>query len=285
MRSVPALATGPVFLVVASFLASAVEMVEAMTIVLAVGVSRQWRSTLVGVGVALIALASLVAVLGPALTLIPIDALRVLVGTLLLIFGLQWLRKAILRASGRLAQHDEDAIYQRELAASRSAPAHARSGVDWYAFTLAFKGVFLEGVEVVFIVLTFGASAAADGTGSIQLAAVGAALAVLLVTIAGAVVHRPLSRVPENTMKFAVGALLTTFGVFWGGEGVGVAWPGQDAAILAILAWVLVSALISVRALQQRGEAAGDQRPPAIAHTANEGDAHGVHQELPDLLV
>jgi uncharacterized membrane protein len=152
--------------------------------------------------------------------------------------------------------HDEQAIFQRELAASRSAGATAVEGMDWYAFTVAFKGVFLEGLEVVFIVLTFGANAAADGTGSVQLAAVGAAVAVVLVTLAGAVIRQPLSQVPENKMKFVVGALLTTFGMFWGSEGVGVVWPGEDAAILAILAFVLVSALIGVRVLQPRGHAA-----------------------------
>ena len=245
------LGTGAIFLVLASFLASTVEMVEALTIVLAVGVSRQWRSTLIGVLVALVALAAVVAALGPALALIPIDALRVVVGTLLLIFGLQWLRKAILRASGHVALHDEEAIYQRELAASRQAHGNALAGMDWYAFTLAFKGVFLEGLEVAFIVLTFGANAAADGTGSIQLAAVGAGIAVVLVTLAGAIVHKPLSRVPENTMKLVVGAMLSTFGIFWGSEGVGVLWPGQDAAILAILAFVLLTALVSVRILQR----------------------------------
>jgi uncharacterized membrane protein len=226
-------------------------MVEALTIVLAVGISRQWRSTLIGVVVALIGLAVVVAALGPALALIPIDALRVVVGTLLLIFGLQWLRKAILRASGHVALHDERAIYARELAASRLAQGDGSGGMDWYAFTLAFKGVFLEGVEVVFIVLTFGANAAADGTGSIQLAAAGAAVAVVLVTLVGAVVHQPLSRVPENKMKFVVGAMLTTFGIFWGSEGVGVVWPGQDAAILAIVAFVLLTALMDVWILQR----------------------------------
>ncbi|HEV7662447.1 MAG TPA: hypothetical protein VGQ62_02835 [Chloroflexota bacterium] len=250
----PFLATGVVFLVLSSFLASTVEMVEALTIVLAVGVSRQWRSTLIGVAVALVALAAVVAALGPALALIPINALRVLVGALLLIFGLQWLRKAILRASGRVALHNEEAIYQRELAASLSADAVAPAGMDWYAFTLAFKGVFLEGLEVVFIVLTFGANAAADGTGSVQLAAVGAIIAAVLVTAVGAFVREPLSRVPENKMKFVVGAMLTTFGIFWGSEGVGVLWPGQDIAILAILAFVLVTALIGVRVLRERSQ-------------------------------
>ena len=243
--------TGPVFLILSAFLASTVEMVEAMTIVLAVGVSRQWRSTLIGVVVALVALAAVVAALGPALALVPIDALRVVVGTLLLIFGLQWLRKAILRASGHIALHDEQVIYERQLSASRLAQGDARGGMDWYAFTLAFKGVFLEGFEVVFIVLTFGANAAADGTGSIQLAAAGAAVAVILVSLVGGLVHQPLSRVPENKMKFAVGAMLTTFGTFWGSEGVGVVWPGQDAAILAILAFVLLMAMVSVWLLRR----------------------------------
>jgi uncharacterized membrane protein len=244
-------------------------MVEALTIVLAVGVSRQWRSTLIGVVVALLALAAVVAALGPALTLVPIDALRVVVGTLLLIFGLQWLRKAILRASGHIALHDEQAIYERELAASRLAQGDARGGMDWYAFTLAFKGMFLEGFEVVFIVLTFGANAAADGTGSIQLAAAGAAVAVVLVTSMAAVVRQPLSRMPENKMKFVVGAMLTTFGTFWGSEGVGVVWPGQDAAILAILAFVLLTALISVWILRRTNATPVAGGRPAVARTAH----------------
>ncbi|MDE3192846.1 MAG: hypothetical protein KGN00_04070 [Chloroflexota bacterium] len=237
---------GALFLVAASFLASSVEMVEASTIVLAVGVSREWRSTLIGVGSALVALAAIVAALGPALALIPIDALRLFIGTLLLIFGLQWLRKAILRASGYKALHDEDAIYKRELAEARAARSELRAGMDWYAFTLSFKGVFLEGMEVIFIVLTFGTT-----QGSIPLAALGAATAVLLVGTVAVLVHQPLSRVPENGMKFVVGALLTTFGLFWGGEGLGVAWPGADAAILMVLGFVLVTASAFVFALRR----------------------------------
>jgi uncharacterized membrane protein len=246
------ISTGAMFLVASSFVASAVEMVEALTIVLAVGVGREWRSTLIGAVVALVALAAIVAGLGPALGRIPIDALRVLVGTLLLMFGLQWLRKAILRASGVVPLHDEEAIFARQLAAVRSAGSATRAGLDWYAFTIAFKGVLLEGLEVAFIVLTFGANAAADGSGSVQLAAVGAGAAVVLVTLGGALIHRPLSRVPENALKFVVGAMLTTFGIFWGSEGVGVAWPGQDAAILVILGFVLAAGLVSVRLLQPR---------------------------------
>jgi uncharacterized membrane protein len=248
---------GALFLLAASFLASAVEMVEALTIVLAVGLTREWRSTLVGVGVALVALAGIVAVLGPALAFIPIDLLRLVVGTLLLIFGLQWLRKAILRASGFKALHDEEAIFKRELEEARRAGTEIRAGMDWYAFTIAFKGVFLEGMEVVFIVLTFGINA-----GNIPLAAAGAVLAAIIVGTTGVVVHAPLSRVPENHLKFAVGCMLTTFGIFWGGEGAGVVWPGADAAILVIVAFVALLALSYVWLLRRRREQAAQ---PSIA--------------------
>jgi uncharacterized membrane protein len=234
-------------LVGSAFLASAVEMVEALTIVLAVGLTREWRSTFFGVISSLVALAVIVAVLGPALTLIPIDALRLLIGTLLLIFGLQWLRKAILRASGLKALHDEAAIYQREIAEAGKASHEMRAGLDWYAYTLSFKGVFLEGLEVVFIVLTFGTT-----QGNIGLATLGAALAVLIVGAAGVLVHRPLSQVPENSMKFLVGIMLTTFGIFWGGEGAGVEWPVQDGAILAIAAFILICSLGAVQLLQRQ---------------------------------
>jgi uncharacterized membrane protein len=240
------MAMSAVFLLTASFLASSVEMVEALTIVLAVGVSREWRSTLIGVASALVALAIIVVVLGPALALIPIDALRLAIGALLLIFGLQWLRKAILRASGYKALHDEAAIYERELAGARAARKELKAGMDWYAYTLSFKGVFLEGLEVIFIVLTFGLS-----QGSIPLAALGAAAAVVLVGSVGVVVHQPLSRVPENGLKFVVGALLTTFGAFWSGEGVGITWPGEDLAILGVLAFVLIVALLLVALLSR----------------------------------
>jgi uncharacterized membrane protein len=234
-------------LVMASFLASAVEMVEALTIVLAVGLSREWRSTLIGVGTALLGLAAIVALLGPALALIPIAALRLVIGTLLLVFGLQWLRKAILRASGYKALHDEEAIFRAELNEAQAAMKVERAGMDWYAYTIAFKGVFLEGLEVVFIVLTFGTS-----QGSLGLAALGAGLAVAVVGGAGVVVHEPLSRVPENTMKVAVGSLLSTFGIFWAAEGVGVEWPAQDGAILMILAFVVVAALGLAAALRRQ---------------------------------
>jgi uncharacterized membrane protein len=239
--------TGTLFLVLAAFLASAVEMVEALTIVLAVGVTRGWRSALIGVASATAALAVVIAVFGPALTLIPIDNLRLVIGALLLIFGLQWLRKAILRASGYKALHDEDAIFRKEQEEARRAGTAVRAGLDWYAFTLCFKGVFLEGLEVAFIVLTFGSA-----QGSIPLAAAGAAAALVLVGVVGIAIHAPLSRVPENTMKFAVGAMLTTFGIFWSAEGAGVTWPGADLAIVGILLFVLVLAFGLVALLRRQ---------------------------------
>jgi uncharacterized membrane protein len=236
-----------VFLVLASFLASAVEMVEALTIVLAAGVTRGWRSSLIGVGVALVALAIVTAILGPALTAIPIDALRLVVGALLLVFGLQWLRKAILRSSGYKALHDEAAIFEREREAARAQGTVVRAGLDWYAFTLCFKGVLLEGLEVAFIVITFGAAAHQVG-----LAAVGAAVALVLVLAVGFAVHAPLSRVPENTLKFAVGLMLTTFGTFWSAEGAGVTWPWSDGTILAILVVYALVSFAFVAALRRR---------------------------------
>jgi uncharacterized membrane protein len=236
-----------VFLVVSAFLASAVEMVEALTIVLAVGVTRDWRSSLTGVGAAALALAAIVAVLGPALTVIPIEELRLVVGALLLVFGLQWLRKAILRASGYKALHDEDTAFAHETAEARAARMERRAGLDWYAFTIAFKGVLLEGLEVAFIVLTFGSA-----QGSIPLAALGAGVAVVLVAAVGAVARHPLARVPENTLKFAVGTMLTTFGIFWAAEGTGVAWPGGDASLPVVLVFVLLISLGFVSALRRR---------------------------------
>jgi uncharacterized membrane protein len=236
-----------VFLVVASFLASAVEMVEALTIVLAAGVTRGWRPSLIGVGVAVVALAIICAALGPALTAIPIDALRLVVGALLLVFGLQWLRKAILRASGYKALHDEAAIYQRQVEAARTQGTVVRAGLDWYAFTICFKGVLLEGLEVAFIVVTFGATAHQVG-----LAALGAAVALVLVLAVGFAVHAPLSHIPENTLKYAVGLMLCSFGTFWSAEGAGVHWPGSDAAILGLLALYLLISLGYVQLLARR---------------------------------
>ena len=236
-----------VFLVLSAFLASAVEMVEAMTIVLALGLARGWRSTLTGAAAATGALAVVVGALGPALTLVPIDSLRLVVGVLLLIFGLQWLRKAILRAAGYIPLHDEDEIFAREAAEARTATGEERLGLDWYAFTVSFKSVFLEGLEVAFIVITFGSA-----QGSIPLAAIGAVAAIVLVVVAGVAARQPLSRVPENTLKYAVGAMLTTFGIFWASEGAGAHWPGADAALPFILGFVLAVSFALVTLLRRR---------------------------------
>jgi uncharacterized membrane protein len=226
------------FLFLATFLASAVEMVEALTIVLAVGITRGWRSTLIGVAAAALVLAVIVAALGPALTLVPIDVLRLVVGGLLLAFGLQWLRKAILRASGYVPLHDETGIYERERAEAERAGHEQRAGLDWYSFTLSFKGVLLEGLEVAFIVITF----AADRGGSVAISASAAAAALVIVAVTGVLVRGPLSRVPENLLKFTVGLLLITFGTFWGAEGAGASWPGDDAALPVLLgAYALIS--------------------------------------------
>jgi uncharacterized membrane protein len=218
------------------FLACAVEAVEALTIVLAVGTTRSWTSAMSGVGAATLALAAIVAGLGPALTALPIDVLRVAVGGLLLIFGLQWLRKAILRSAGVKAKHDELESYAQESEAARAAGATS-VGFDGYAFTVAFKGVLLEGLEVAFIVLTFGAN-----QHRVALAAAAAAVAVLVVIAAGVAARVPLAKVPENTMKFAVGVMLSSFGMFWGTEGAGANWPGGDAALLAIVPAMLIAA-------------------------------------------
>ena len=240
--------TPDVFLFLSAFLASAVEMVEALTIVLAVGVTRGWRSTLVGVGAALLALAALVGLLGPSISRLPIDTLRVIVGALLLVFGLQWLRKAILRASGYKSLHDEDAAYAELREEATRAGRDVRAGLDWYSFTVTFKGVFLEGLEVAFIVITFGTAR----THGVALAAAAAAAALLVVVVAGVLAHAPLSRVPENALKFTVGLLLTTFGTFWAAEGAGASWPGDDAALPAILSFLGLASFLAVRALRDR---------------------------------
>ena len=226
-------------LILTVFVACAVEAVEALTIVLAAGLTREWRSTFQGMAAALVALAAIVAVLGPTIALLPLTALRLVVGALLAIFGLQWLRKAILRATGYKSLHDEASAYLREVEAAKTAGLSSRGRVhDWYAFTLSFKGVLLEGLEVVFIVITFGASQHNVGA-----AVIGAAAAVLVVAVTGIAVRAPLARVPENTMKFAVGIMLTSFGIFWGAEGAGVSWPGQDAALLVLVPVVALASL------------------------------------------
>lgn len=237
-------------LIVSVFVACAVEAVEALTIVLAVGATRNWRSAMIGVGAALVALAAVTAALGPALTALPINVLRGVVGGLLLVFGLQWLRKAILRASGLKALHDEEAAFAEEMELARSAGS-VETGIDGYAFLVSFKGTFLEGLEVVFIALTFGSNQR-----DIPVAAAAALAAVLVIAAAGATLRAPLARVPENTLKFVVGVMLTSFGVFWGGEGVHTHWPGGDSALLVIVPVVLLFALANIRLL--RRSLAGD---------------------------
>jgi uncharacterized membrane protein len=222
-------------------------MVEALTIVLGVGVVRGWRSTLFGVGAAAVVLAGLIATIGPALGSIPIDALRLVVGALLLVFGLQWLRKAILRSSGYKALHDEEEAFREGREQAAAAGTDQRAGLDWYSFTVAFKGVLLEGLEVVFIVISFGAAQGRFGP-----AVLGAAAAVVIVVAAGLLVRGPLERVPENSLKFAVGLLLTSFGTFWAAEGAGVDWPGDELSLLAVIAFVGALSFGLVRSLRRQ---------------------------------
>src|SRR4029077_19799746 len=238
----------------AAFLGSFVEVVEAFTIVLAVGVTRSWKPAFVGAGLALIVLAGLVVTLGPLLSLIPLHALQFAVGTLLILFGMRWLRKAILRASGLLALHDEDKAFSEETELLHRQQADRRA--DYLAGVTAFKAVLLEGVEVVFIVIAVGTV-----HGLTLYASLGALGALVLVLIIGLAVHRPLARVPENTLKFVVGLMLTSFGIFWTGEGLGAAWPGADLAILGILAiFALFSAAAVGRLRRPRPLAAGETR-------------------------
>jgi uncharacterized membrane protein len=252
-------------LFIAVFLACAVEAVEATTIVLAAGTARDWRSASIGVGGALAVLAVVVAALGPAVSDIPLRGLRVVVGALLLIFGVQWVRKAILRASGHKALHDEEKLYAEHMAEAASQGARRVGMVpDWYGFTLSFKGVLLEGLEVVFIVLTFGTNAR-----NVGLAAIAALCAVVIIAGVGFAVKAPLSRVPENTLKFVVGVMLTSFGMFWGAEGAGANWPGSDAALLVIIPAVALFAIGLVALL--RRAASPTAKPAGIKGAAAEG--------------
>jgi len=266
-------------LFIAVFLACVVEAVEATTIVVAAGATRNWRSAMVGVVAGVVVLAVAVSIAGPTISLLPLGALRLVVGGLLLVFGLQWMRKAILRASGYKPLHDEALIYQKQVAAAKSAaPSQSRFGVsDWYAFTLSFKGVVLEGLEVVFIVLTFGTN-----QHNLPLAALAAGVAVVLVVILGVAVKGPLARVPENTLKFIVGIMLTSFGVFWGAEGAGALWPGSDLSLLVIIPAVAVFALLIVLAMRARRVsqakgAAASATPADVLVTAGPAADSGDH--------
>jgi uncharacterized membrane protein len=232
----------------AAFLASTVEFVEALTVVLAVGSVRGWRDTLAGAAAAVAVLAVLAAVLGPALALIPLHIAQVVVGVLLLLFGLRWLRKAILRAAGVLALHDEEKAFADEQAAMRKLGARG-AGFDGIAFGAAFQICMLEGTEVVFIVI----AVSAGGAGLMLPASLGALVALVMVTALGFVLHRPMSRVPENTLKFVVGVILSGFGAFWVGEGIGVAWPGEDLSILALVAGFGLLSVAVVPLCRSRG--------------------------------
>lgn len=253
----------------AAFLACAVEAVEATTVVLAVGVTRSWRSSLRGVLAGVVVLAVIVAALGPAISQIPLGPLRLVVGGLLLVFGLGWLRKAILRASGHKSLHDEASLYEKHLAEAREAGASSgRRGVmgpDAYAFTLSFKAVVLEGLEVAFIVVTFGANAR-----QVPLAALAAVAAIAAVVALAIAVRAPLARVPENTIKFAVGVLLSSFGTFWGAEGAGAHWPANDGSLLWLIPVILVLALVLTRILRTVPKAAPAAPSPSVAAAATE---------------
>lgn len=233
--------------VTAAFLASFVEMVEAFTIVLAVGLTRGWRPALIGTGLGLVLLALLVLIFGPLLALIPIHIVQFVVGVLLILFGMRWLRKAILRSVGLIALHDEEKAFAEETAELERQQADRRG--NYVAGLAAFKAVVLEGVEVIFIVIAVGTT-----HGLTLFAAAGALAAFIAVLAIGIAVHQPLSRVPENTLKFVVGLMLTSFGVFWTGEGLGADWPGGDLALPAIFA-VLLLVSLAIRAWAGKGRA------------------------------
>jgi uncharacterized membrane protein len=235
-------------LVLAVALATAVEMVEALTIVLGVGLTRGWRATLAGAGAAVLALGVLVATIGSGISHLSLTPLRLVVGGLLLLFGMQWTKKAILRSSGYKAIHNEDAIYDSTRSSASAAPLG--SSFDGYSFSIASKGVFLEGLEVVFIVLTFGAT-----QHRLALSALVASLTAVAVAITGILVHRPLSRVPENTLKFTVGILMTSFGTFWAAEGAGIVWPGNEDVALPVLVFVIAGASVCLARILRRQHA------------------------------
>lgn len=229
-----------------AFLASLVEVVEAFTIVLAVGTLRGWRPAMLGTAAGLGVLGALVCLLGPLLDHVPIHILQLFIGVLLLLFGMGWLRKAILRSAGVIALHDEDAIFAAESAQLNEVAARTQSSRDWIAGLTAFKAVLLEGLEVVFIIIAVGA-----GRGLLWPAAMGALGACLVVLLVGIIVHRPLAQVPENTLKFGVGVMLSAFGVFWTGEGLGIAWPGQDIALILFALAFLATGLVTAAMLRK----------------------------------
>ena len=244
---------GPVFL--ASFLASSVEFVEAFTIVLVIGVTINWRSSLAGAGLAVIALAAIVGILGTALVrFVPLDVLRLVIGLLLVLFGLKWLKKSLLRYAGLQALHDEEAIYEARMAELKARGIAQPTRMDPFGVVTSFKSVLLEGLEVAFIVITFGSQAGVGAGGAavagatmassgalqgIPISSAGAALALIVVVAAGTLIRAPLQKVPENTLKFVVGIMLASFGTFWGGEGVGIEWWGSDLFLLVLVVFYL----------------------------------------------
>jgi len=229
-----------------AFFASLVEVVEAFTIILAVGVLRGWRPATLGTISAVVVLGLLVAVLGPLLNRVPLHALQLIVGVLLLLFGMGWLRKAILRTAGIIPLHDETMIFASESAQLKATIDRRQASLDWIAGLTAFKAVLLEGLEVIFIVIAVGA-----GRGLLWPAAVGALVACLCVIAAGMIAHKPLAKVPENTLKFGVGVMLSSFGVFWTGEGLGIDWPGQDLSLMVFVALFLGVGVAAAAALRQ----------------------------------
>ncbi|BBB91147.1 MAG TPA: hypothetical protein PKA28_11320 [Methylomusa anaerophila] len=250
--------------VVSSFLASIVEFVEALTIVLAVGVTINWRSSLSGAGVAMLLLAALVAIFGSALVIfIPIEILRLVIGIILVLFGMQWLKKALLRYSGLKAIHDEAAIYEEEMRELKAQGGINHREFNAFGFVTSLKSVLLEGLEVAFIVITFGTTATADKMQGIWNATIGASLAFLVVVVFGVIARGPLTKIPENTLKFIVGIMLVTFGTFWSGEGMGIEWPFSDWFLFVLVAFFLLLSAVIVQWLKPYGSAQTKLNPNA----------------------
>lgn len=263
-------------LLVSVFIATLVEAVEALTIVLAVGLSRGWKAARRGTVLGLITVALVIVSFGPLLLQFPVEMLRLIVGLLSLIFGLQWLRKAILRSSGYKAMHDEVEIFKRELAAAKRAKAEQSFFGDRYAFTITYKAVLIEGIEVAFLVVAFGSI-----QGKLLEAAASAGLACILIIASGFVLHKPLNEVPENSMKFTVGAILTTFGIFWCTEGVGLSWSLQDLVLFPLLALVVASSFVAVYLLRKKKT----MYPESKAKLAKQPKLPTVLEFLYDLLI
>jgi uncharacterized membrane protein len=265
--------TGPLWgIFVAAFLASAVEFVEAFTIVLVVGVTINWRSSLVGALAAVGVLAVLVGIFGTALVVyVPLNVLRIAVGLLLVLFGMKWLKKAILRYAGLKALHDEEAIYEEHLAELKARGQVQAARIDPFGFVTSLKSVLLEGLEVAFIVITFGAQVKDSGSiNGIVITTLGAAAALIVIIGAGALIRAPLQKVPENTLKFVVGIMLASFGTFWGGEGLGITWAGEDLFILVLIAFYLAVTGLLILWLRPYAPPRKGQAAPKVEQAATE---------------